>query len=168
MINSYLGLGTNVGDREDNLRQAISLIKDFPQTKVLLLSKIYETEPWGYTEQDNFLNMCLKLETTLSPYQLLAECQAVEKELKRKRKVRWGPRTIDVDILLYDNLNLSEEDLTIPHPRIAERNFVLIPLRDLDKKLTISNKKIDELINNNTNAGVKLYRESIFEDFTNM
>ena len=100
MAKVYLGLGTNLGDRLRYLNKAIQLIKNFRDTKVIEISKIYETEPWGYTEQDSFLNLCVEIDTNLSPFELLEECQKVERILKRERYIRWGPRTIDVDILI--------------------------------------------------------------------
>ncbi|MCK8828480.1 2-amino-4-hydroxy-6-hydroxymethyldihydropteridine diphosphokinase [Natroniella acetigena] len=144
MESVYLGLGTNLGDKEQNLKQAVELIANFPQTELSKVSKVYETEPWGYTEQDNFLNLCLEIKTDLAPYQLLEECQGVEKDLKREREIRWGPRIIDVDILLYGDLVLTDQKLTIPHPRIQERAFVLSPLADLDQKLVIKGKSVLE------------------------
>jgi len=155
----YLGLGTNLGDREENLKQAIDLIKDFSKTNLLEISKVYETEPWGYNKQDSFLNLCLKLETGLSPQELLENCQLVEAKLKRKRLVKWGPRTIDVDILLYGDLDMQTDDLIIPHPRIVERAFVLIPLADLDEDLIIGGKSINNLIVEQSTDGVELYKE---------
>ncbi|PRX28901.1 2-amino-4-hydroxy-6-hydroxymethyldihydropteridine diphosphokinase [Orenia metallireducens] len=157
----YLGLGTNLGDREENLKQAIDLIKDFSKTDLLEVSKVYETEPWGYNKQDSFLNLCLKLKTELSPQELLENCQSVEAKLKRKRLVKWGPRTIDVDILLYGDLDMQTDDLIIPHPRIAERAFVLIPLADLDESLVIDGKYIVDLIVGLGENGVEKYKNSV-------
>lgn len=146
MARAYLGLGTNLGDRVNNLKKAIQLIKNFKDTKIIKISKIYETEPWGYTSQDSFLNLCIEIETDLSPFELLEECQKVEKILKRERYFRWGPRTIDVDILIYDDIFINDKDLTIPHPRIHERAFVLVPLKDLNENLVIKGKTVVEWI----------------------
>ncbi len=146
MSKVYLGLGSNIGDRLGYLKKAMALIKNFHETELIKISKVYETEPWGYTEQDDYLNLCLEIKTTLSPYKLLTNCQEVEKNLRRERKIKWGPRTIDIDILLYDDLVLEEDDLIIPHPRIQERAFILIPLRDLNNKLMIKGKKLEEWI----------------------
>ncbi|OCL25364.1 2-amino-4-hydroxy-6-hydroxymethyldihydropteridine diphosphokinase [Orenia metallireducens] len=157
----YLGLGTNLGDREGNLKKAIDLIREFPVTNLLEISKVYETEPWGYNNQDSFLNLCLKIETQLAPQELLKKCQSVESKLKRKRLMKWGPRTIDVDILLYGDLDLKEENLIIPHPRIAERAFVLIPLAELDEGLLINGKDITDLIMELGKDGVEEYKEAL-------
>jgi 2-amino-4-hydroxy-6-hydroxymethyldihydropteridine diphosphokinase len=157
----YLGLGTNLGDREGNLKKAIDLIREFPVTNLLEISKVYETKPWGYNNQDSFLNLCLKIETQLAPQELLKKCQSVESKLKRKRLMKWGPRTIDVDILLYGDLDLKEENLIIPHPRIAERAFVLIPLAELDEGLLINGKDITDLIMELGKDGVEEYKEAL-------
>lgn len=157
----YLGLGTNLGNKEVNLRQAINLIRDFPKTSVSKTSKVYETEPWGYSQQDDFLNLCLEIETKLKPKELLKKCQLVEEKLGRKRLVKWGPRSIDVDILIYDELTLEEEELTIPHPRIGERAFVLVPLSELNNNLIIDNQNISELIKKVATDGIKEYELEI-------
>ncbi|SHH83497.1 2-amino-4-hydroxy-6-hydroxymethyldihydropteridinediphosphokinase [Caloranaerobacter azorensis DSM 13643] len=146
MAKVYLGVGTNLGDRLNNLNEAIRLIKNFRNTEVIKISKIYETEPWGYTLQDKFLNLCMEIETDLDPFELLEECQKVERILKRKRYFRWGPRTIDVDILIYDDVSINDDKLTIPHPRIQERAFVLVPLKDLNENIVIKGKTISEWI----------------------
>ncbi|QIB27406.1 2-amino-4-hydroxy-6-hydroxymethyldihydropteridine diphosphokinase [Caloranaerobacter azorensis] len=146
MAKVYLGVGTNLGDRLNNLNEAIRLIKNFRNTEVIKISKIYETEPWGYTLQDKFLNLCMEIETDLDPFELLEECQKVETILKRKRYFRWGPRTIDVDILIYDDVSINDDKLTIPHPRIQERAFVLVPLKDLNENIVIKGKTISEWI----------------------
>ncbi|WP_408954963.1 2-amino-4-hydroxy-6-hydroxymethyldihydropteridine diphosphokinase [Natroniella sp. ANB-PHB2] len=159
MESVYLGLGTNLGDKEKNLKEAVELISNFPKTELIKVSKVYETEPWGYTEQDKFLNLCLEVKTELAPYQLLAECQGVEKDLDRERKIRWGPRSIDVDILLYGDLALSDQKLTVPHPRIQERVFVLKPLAELDKKLVIKGRSLLEWIELLDEQGIKEYGE---------
>ncbi|GAB6100203.1 2-amino-4-hydroxy-6-hydroxymethyldihydropteridine diphosphokinase [Halanaerocella petrolearia] len=161
MKDVYLGLGTNKGDREENLNQAIKSIEKFPQTELIGLSKIYETEPWGYTDQQDFLNMCLQIETELTPYDLLDWCQEVENKLKRKRKIKWGPRTIDVDILVYDDLKLNDEELTLPHPRIRERAFVLVPLGDLNEDLFIKGKSIKDWVAIVEVGGIKKYNSDL-------
>lgn len=142
MNKAYLGLGTNMGNREQYLREACKIIQNNKFIKVLQISKVYETKPWGYTAQENFLNICIEVETTLSPEELLEACHIVEKELDRVRTVRWGPRTIDVDILFFNNIVSTDVNLTLPHPRIKERAFVLIPIMDLNEDLIIDNKPI--------------------------
>lgn len=142
MYRAYLGLGTNMGDREGYLIEACKIINSNPKINILNESKIYETKAWGYTEQDDFLNMCLEVQTILTPKQMLEVCADVELKLDRVRDIRWGPRTIDVDILFYANEIINEENLIVPHPKIKERAFVLIPLMELNKDLEIEGKKI--------------------------
>lgn len=146
MNKSYLGLGTNMGDRLNYLNQALNILNSHSNIKISKKSKLYETKAWGYTEQADFLNMCVEIETDLDPNDLLHVCQDVEKKLNRERKIRWGPRTIDVDILFFNDIILQEENLEIPHPRIKERAFVLIPLIDLNDKLKIDNVSINEYL----------------------
>ena len=125
----YLALGTNLGDRPDNLRAAIKAIS--PEIKVIVESKVYETPPWGYEDQPAFLNMAVKCETALDSESLLKRLKQLEVQLGREQSFRWGPRLIDIDILFYDDLILESESLTIPHARLQERAFVLVPLADI-------------------------------------
>lgn len=134
MVKAYLGLGSNMGDRAHQLQQAIQIIDRFQHIDVTSVSPIYETEPVGYTDQPQFLNLCIEIETTLKPQELLKRCLETEQALHRVRKIRWGPRTLDVDILLYGNEIIEEDKLIIPHPRMVERAFVLIPLNDIASK----------------------------------
>lgn len=142
MNKAYLGLGTNMGNREEYLRQACKTLQEHGKINILKISKIYETKAWGYTEQDDFLNICIEIETSLSAIELLEVCHTTEEMLNRVREIKWGPRTMDVDILFYNNIISDDESLTLPHPRIKERAFVLIPLMDLNKELIINNKPI--------------------------
>jgi 2-amino-4-hydroxy-6-hydroxymethyldihydropteridine diphosphokinase len=123
---AYLALGSNVGDRRGHLRQAVASLPD-----VRRVSGVYETAPVGGPEQGSYLNCVVELDTDLEPHALLAECQRVETEAGRVRTVHWGPRTLDVDILLFDELVVDEPDLVVPHPRMDERRFVLQPLAEL-------------------------------------
>ena len=134
MVKAYLGLGSNIGDRAHQLQQAIRIIDQYQYIDVTSISPIYETEPVGYTDQPQFLNLCIEIETTLDPQELLKRCLETEEALHRVRKIRWGPRTLDVDILLYGNEIIEEDNLIIPHPRMVERAFVLIPLNDIASK----------------------------------
>lgn len=134
MVKVYLGLGSNMGDRAHQLQQAIQIIDRFQHIDVTSVSPIYETKPVGYTDQPQFLNLCIEIETTLKPQELLKRCLETEQALHRVRKIRWGPRTLDVDILLYGNEIIEEDNLIIPHPRMVERAFVLIPLNDIASK----------------------------------
>lgn len=148
MVQAYLGLGSNIGDRKQQLLKAIDLIGNIKGIKVTKQSSIYETAPIGYTDQPNFLNLCLEIETELSPQQLLKHCLDIEQQLHRVREIRWGPRTLDIDILLYSDNIIETDNLSIPHPRMKERAFVLIPLNDIasDKKDPRLNQKIYDLV----------------------
>jgi 2-amino-4-hydroxy-6-hydroxymethyldihydropteridine diphosphokinase len=126
---AYLGLGSNLGDRRANLHAAVNGLP--PAASVLRASSIYQTEPWGYLEQPAFLNQVLEVETNLSPIDLLAALKRLETGLGRQATFRYGPRLIDLDILLYDELVVDQPDLVIPHPQLAQRAFVLVPLAEL-------------------------------------
>ena len=128
---AYLALGSNLGDRLENLREAVRLLADADGVEVTRSSRIYETEPVG-PPQPPYLNAVVEVETTRSPRELLEACRAVENALGRVRTERWGARTIDVDVLTYDDQTVDEPDLVIPHPRMHERGFVLVPLGELD------------------------------------
>ncbi len=128
---AFLSLGTNIGDRLQYLHGAVQALWEHPNITVEDISSIYETEPVGYLDQANFLNAVLKISTSLSPHELLDVTQGIELQLGRKREIKWGPRTIDLDILLYNDENMETEKLIIPHPRMYERAFVLIPLKEL-------------------------------------
>ena len=125
----FLGLGTNLGQRQQNLDQAVAGLQKLMQ--VTAVSPLYETAPWGLVDQPDFYNACLRGFTTYSPYALLAAIKQLEKEIGRTPTARWGPRLIDVDILMIDDLVLQSGGLSIPHPSIPERAFVLIPLADI-------------------------------------
>lgn len=143
---AWLGLGANLGDKMNNLQRAVQLLNASESIEVKAVSSLYETEPWGYEDQDWFLNITVEVETTLAPQELLDYCHMVESELRRERLVRWGPRTIDVDILLYEGIKMDEEALTIPHPRMKERGFVLIPLQEIAAGMQIDGETLDSLI----------------------
>ena len=134
---AYIGLGTNLGDRETNLDRAIELL-DRDDIRVLRTSRFRETEPVGYAAQPPFLNAAVLIETSLAPRELLDRLLAIERELGRVRRgPRFGPRTIDLDLLLYGERVIDEPGLTVPHPRLHERRFVLEPLQELDAGLVV-------------------------------
>lgn len=135
MNESYLSLGSNMGNRLDMLKQAVRLLMNHPSVEVTGISSLYETDPVGFTDQEPFLNMVVRLETPLPALELLDICQEIERKLNRERLVRWGPRTIDLDILIYNRDNVESERLTVPHPRMHERAFVLIPLLEVNPAL---------------------------------
>ncbi|NHM74611.1 2-amino-4-hydroxy-6-hydroxymethyldihydropteridine diphosphokinase [Staphylococcus sp. 11007852] len=131
MIDVYLGLGSNIGDREQQLKSAVERLDQVTDIHVQQVSSMHETKPVGYVDQPDFLNVCLHIKTSLSPEVLLQQCLDIEKELHRVRKVRWGPRTIDIDVLLYGDRIIESEQLIVPHPRMTERAFVMIPLNEI-------------------------------------
>lgn len=142
----YLGLGSNIGDTRSNIESALAMLRE--KLNIIKISSYYETEPVGYKDQDWFLNIVVEAETRLSPEELLTFTQSIEKRMKRVKTILNGPRVIDVDILLYDDINLSSESLTIPHPRMTERAFVMVPLFEIAPRITINNKAIKDLIEN--------------------
>lgn len=128
----YLGLGSNMGDRMAYLTEAMEKLKELPFGRNLKAASIIETEPYGYVDQENFLNTVVSMDVLYEPEELLAILQNIENEANRERKIHWGPRTLDLDILLYDHLITEEEHLVIPHPELHKRLFVLEPLCELD------------------------------------
>lgn len=128
---AYLSLGTNMGDKKKNLLEAAEKIGNLENTKITAQSTIIETEPFGYTEQDMFLNSCLEIRTLFTPQELLKELLGIELQMGRVRGIKWGPRIIDIDILFFDDEIIGEADLAVPHPWICERMFVLEPLSEI-------------------------------------
>nr|WGD98204.1 2-amino-4-hydroxy-6-hydroxymethyldihydropteridine diphosphokinase [Bacillus safensis] len=128
---AYIALGSNIGKKETYLKEAVKKLHEHPEVQVELISSIYETAPVGYENQDDFLNMVVKVITSLRPEELLSLTQKIEQELGRTREVRWGPRTADLDILLYNRENIETEQLVVPHPRMYERLFVLVPMSEI-------------------------------------
>ena len=131
MAEAALGLGTNLGNREAALAQAVDLLAAMPGIEIEAVSNLYSSAPWGVADQPDFLNLCIRVETSLGPLQLLHACKSVEAKLGRQERLRWGPREMDVDVLLMQGVTLDTETLAIPHPRMAERRFVLEPLAEI-------------------------------------
>jgi 2-amino-4-hydroxy-6-hydroxymethyldihydropteridine diphosphokinase len=131
MSTVILGLGSNQGDRRGHLRAALAGLAALPGTRVAAVSALYESAPWGVTDQPPFLNAAAAITTGLAPHALLRAVKAIERAAGREAGPRWGPRPLDIDLLLYDDQRVKTPDLVIPHPRLAERRFVLAPLQDL-------------------------------------
>jgi 2-amino-4-hydroxy-6-hydroxymethyldihydropteridine diphosphokinase len=144
MSRAYLALGGNVGDSRHILDDAVRRLCERGDIRLIARSSDYRTPPWGVTDQAPFLNLCIAVETVLTPHQLLARAHEVERALgrDRARERRWGPRTADIDILAYDDLSLHDDDLILPHPRLFERAFVLVPLAEMAPDLVISGQRV--------------------------
>lgn len=158
---SYLSIGSNIGNRLETFQRAIQLLDDNAGIKIESISSIYETDPIGYTDQACFLNAVIKVSTSLQPEKLLQACLYIENELGRKREFRWGPRTLDLDILLYNQENIETESLFVPHPRMHERAFVIIPLMELDPDIELPNVNapLDDILNQIPDKeGVRLWK----------
>ena len=136
-----IGLGSNLGERECQLEQALQRLEQAGDLRIIGVSNLYETKPVGDTDQPEFLNMAARLETLLTPLDLLKRCLAVENEMGRLRTRRWGPRIIDIDLLEYDARRVRLTELILPHPEIVNRGFVLIPLNDIVPELMLENEK---------------------------
>jgi 2-amino-4-hydroxy-6-hydroxymethyldihydropteridine diphosphokinase len=153
----YLALGSNLGNRLANLKEAIAALP--PQMEVNAKSAVYETPPWGYEDQPKFLNQVIKVTTYLDPEPLLKHLKRLEVTLGRKETFQNGPRLIDIDILFYDDLILNTRSLVVPHPRLQERGFVLLPLMDIDPDLThpVSKKSVREMMTDCNIEGIKKF-----------
>lgn len=167
MKDVYLSIGTNMGERYENLQYAVTLLKEKEGIKLICVSSVYETAAVGYTEQADFLNIAVHLKTDVSSADMLKICQSIEQELGRVREFRWGPRIIDLDILLYNQENIETECLTVPHPRMYERAFVLVPLVEIaaspfDVQLQQAHDLLQQM--DCENEGITLW--SPFEEFS--
>lgn len=141
-VRAYLALGSNIGDKIEHLRDAVAAIGALPQTRVIARSAIYRTPPWGKTDQDWFANAVISVETALSPRALLDACLAIEIEQGRIRLERWGPRVIDIDVLIHGETRMATDHLTLPHPAMQDRAFVLIPLAEIAPDLMLDGMPI--------------------------
>lgn len=157
MPEALIGLGGNVGDVRATLDRAVATFCDGATIRLLARSADYETPPWGVTDQPPFVNLCLKVETALLPHDLLHRALAVEAGLGRDRATgrRWGPRPVDIDILAYDDLVLGGPDLTLPHPRMKDRAFVLVPLAEIAPDWRLAGERVADLAARIDAAGVK-------------
>ncbi len=143
---AYIGIGSNIADKRAHCLQAIEALGE--AGRIVTASSFYCTEPVGYTEQEEFVNAVAAIETTLLPRELLRVCSAVESRMGRERTIRWGPRTIDLDILLYGDVVVNLPDLVVPHSRLAERRFVLVPLTEIAPDIVhpVLNKSMLQLL----------------------
>ena len=143
----YIGLGSNLGNKSQNIARALELIEALVGVNINKKSSLYVTAPWGKTDQDDFINQVIEIETNLSPLELLHELQKIEIKLGRHRDVKWGPRSIDLDILLYGNETIDLEELQVPHPYLMQRLFVLIPLAEIAPQMEFPDgSKIREVL----------------------
>jgi 2-amino-4-hydroxy-6-hydroxymethyldihydropteridine diphosphokinase len=171
---AFIALGSNIGNRYDNITSAIKRLVSYSDIDLVNYSSIYETDPVGYEDQDLFLNMVIEVQTSFSAMDLLDLCLKTELELGRKREIKWGPRTIDLDILTYNQENIESEKLIVPHPRMLERAFVIIPLLEIihDNQFLKINKLLKSSLEELPDKeGVRIWKrkngEDVFEPIGN-
>jgi 2-amino-4-hydroxy-6-hydroxymethyldihydropteridine diphosphokinase len=160
----FLGIGSNLEDRVSALRAAVERLRGVPSSRVTAVSSLYETEPWGNADQAAFLNQAVEMETALEPERLLEFCQAIELGLGRERTAKWGPRTIDIDILLVDARTVEGPALRIPHPHLGERRFALVPLAEIAPEAPVpgTGRTVAELLETcEDRGGVRLYGPAV-------
>jgi 2-amino-4-hydroxy-6-hydroxymethyldihydropteridine diphosphokinase len=160
MFRTFIGIGSNVGDRLAAIQSAITMLTKRARPDRVVISSIYETEPFGYRNQVYFLNGVIEIATPLNPVETLRCLQRIERELGRKRNVKWGPRTMDLDILAIEGFECKKKELTVPHPGLTERKFVLVPFDEIAPRFVIAryNKTVRQLLNQTTDESkVNLY-----------
>jgi 2-amino-4-hydroxy-6-hydroxymethyldihydropteridine diphosphokinase len=157
MASVLIALGGNVGDVRDTFRKAIANICGMTQAALIARSSDYVTPPWGEQQQDRFINACIEIETALDPHALLFTLHKIEKKFGRDRtkETRWGPRTLDLDIIAYDDVKLDKPELTLPHPRLFERAFVLVPLADIASDRIIGGRRVADALATVSTAGIE-------------
>jgi 2-amino-4-hydroxy-6-hydroxymethyldihydropteridine diphosphokinase len=161
----FIGLGSNIQDRTTYLKGALESLMKVRNIEIVNFSSIYETDPVGFTEQDPFLNMVVEITTNQSPLETLQITQDIEKSFGRKREIKWGPRTLDLDILLFNQENIETEELTVPHPRMCDRAFVIIPLMEIDNELVIQGYNIIDIYTGiKDRDGVQTWKQKSGED----
>lgn len=150
-----LGLGGNIGDPVRSMAEALQALDARVDCRVLAVSRLYRTPPWGKTDQDWFFNACASIETTLAAEALLDTCLGIEREMKRERKERWGPRTIDIDVLTYEGVEQAGGRLELPHPRMTGRGFVLMPLADVAPDMDVEGRTVEAWLGDADIAGIE-------------
>jgi 2-amino-4-hydroxy-6-hydroxymethyldihydropteridine diphosphokinase len=156
-----LGLGGNIGDPRAAMAEALRQLDLREDCRVLAVSKLYSTPPWGKTDQADFFNCCALVETSLSPEDLLDLCLSIERGMKRVRLERWGPRTIDIDILVYGKLEQATEKLELPHPRMTERGFVMKPLADIAPDMVVKGRAVTDWLPGVDTDGIRIAEEDM-------
>ena len=164
MSRALLGLGANLGDRADTLARAVASLHVLPRTRVTRVSSLYETEPVGYADQPDFLNLVVELDTTMSPHALLGACLGIEVALGRRRTFKNAPRVVDIDLLRYDNHVCRDMDLILPHPRMGERGFVLEPLSELFPDHVVDTWNFSADLEKAKQQRVRRYGRLVWED----
>lgn len=164
MTEAYLSIGSNIGDRLANLQKAIQLLNVPPKIDIAAISSVYETEPVGDVKQDSFYNIAVKVATGLTAQQLLDHLHNIEQELHRHRLIHWGPRTIDLDIIDFGHQHIKTPTLTIPHPEMANRQFVLLPMREITNQNDPYYQQLDHLLNKTPDHNwlKKIYGREVF------
>lgn len=160
LVQASIGLGGNIGDPRLAMAEALRSLDLRQDCRVTAVSRLYRTPPWGKTDQADFFNACALLETSLPPKDLLDLCLSIERGMKRVRIERWGPRTIDIDVLTYGDRQIHEEGLDVPHPRMVERGFVLMPLADIAADLQVFDKTVSAWLSQADVTGIAVDSES--------
>jgi 2-amino-4-hydroxy-6-hydroxymethyldihydropteridine diphosphokinase len=157
MPEAFIGVGGNLGDARERLDRAVAALCDGGAVRLLARSSDYSTPPWGVEDQPRFVNLCIHVDTNLTPHALLSRAQAVERGLGREREKerRWGPRSVDIDLLAYDDVALSTPDLILPHPRLLERAFVLVPLAEIAPERVIAGRRVRDALAQVDITGIK-------------
>jgi 2-amino-4-hydroxy-6-hydroxymethyldihydropteridine diphosphokinase len=149
----YIGMGSNMGSKAENLARARQMIEAIDDVNIVKASSLYQTPPWGKTDQEDFINQVIAIDTELPPLELLHELQNLEIKLGRQRHEHWGPRVIDLDILLFGEENIATEELKVPHPYVMQRLFVLMPLQEIEPDMAFPDgSKIAEVLNRLTGS----------------
>jgi 2-amino-4-hydroxy-6-hydroxymethyldihydropteridine diphosphokinase len=164
---AYIALGSNIGDRASFLKFGLESLESDVNISIITYSSIYETSPIGYVDQADFLNMVVEINTSYEPLQLLHCTQTIQKDAGRKNDIRWGPRTLDLDILLYNQENIEMEQLIVPHPRMYERGFVIVPLKEINSGLYFPSidKSVEQVYKElSDKEGVRLWKYRFGED----